>query len=396
MFVLGSIVLGAGAMLAPALPTDGPRIGLAAALALAIVVVGAIGYAALFGWNTLVIDYLWFALLVGIFLAGTLSAGMYRAETQGGIKEYGGWPGPRELAFFIMVAIIFAVPAIVLPVPLDTDAQGFGYLALTLRNAGSLTTLAPYHPEINYLYSPGLPALVAYLGHQLNAGLQNIELAVGAVLSIVFVWVAYDFGNELDSGKTRRTGIVTAVCALIGTGILTTDLDSHYTALLGLVFALAFLTFAIRFQRDGRRADFIAAAITLAGVPLAQPDMTIILVLGYVPWLATMWFAMPRPSVRRWLLMAAGIPLLALILVAPWLAKIAPLLASNISSPFTINPHNLLVMVAYHGGVIVLLSIIGIVLAVRRRNPVDLLMLPWIILLVDFSSIGLLPSIVPS
>src|SRR5579859_2706212 len=299
MFVFGSIVLGAGSMLAPALPTDGPRVGLAAALALAIVIVGGIGYAALFGWNTLVIDYLWFALLVGIFLAGTLSAGMFRAEAQGGIKDYGGWPGPRELAFFIMVGIIFATPALILPVPLDTDAQGFGYLALTLRNGGNLTTLAPYHPEISYLYSPALPAIVAYLGHQLNAGLQNIELAVGAVLGLLFAWVAYDFGNELDSGKSRRLGIVMAVCALIGTGLITTDLDSHYSALLGLVFALAFLTFAIRFQREGRRADFIAAAITLAGVPLAQPDMTIILILGYVPWLilllVSLWLAKPRP-----------------------------------------------------------------------------------------------------
>src|SRR5215216_2227539 len=100
IFIFGSIVLGAGAMLAPAIPTNGPRIGLAAALALAIVVVGAIGYAALFGWDTLIIDYLWFALLVGIFLTGTLSAGMFRSEAQGGVKQYSGWPGPRELAFF--------------------------------------------------------------------------------------------------------------------------------------------------------------------------------------------------------------------------------------------------------------------------------------------------------
>src|SRR5215468_1944522 len=128
IFVFGSIVMGAGAMMAPAIPTHGPRIGLAAALALAIVVVGALFCAALFGWDTLVIDYLWFALLVVIFLGGTLSAGMFRAEAKDGNREYGGWPGPRELAFFTMVGIIFAAPALVLPVPLDTDAQGFGYL----------------------------------------------------------------------------------------------------------------------------------------------------------------------------------------------------------------------------------------------------------------------------
>ncbi len=219
MFVFGSIALGAGAMMAPALPTHGPRVGLAASFALALVVSGGVFNAALFGWSTLIIDYLWFALLVGIFLAGTLSAGMFRTEAKGGIKEYGGWPGPRELAFFLTAAIILAAPALLLPVPLDTDAQGFGYLALTLRNSGSLTTLAPYHPEITYLYSPGVPMLIAYLGTQLHAGLQNIELALGAVLSLLFVWVAYDFGNELDATgeheSERRTGIVFAVCALI-------------------------------------------------------------------------------------------------------------------------------------------------------------------------------------
>src|SRR5258707_15230626 len=93
IFVFGSIVMGAGAMMAPAMPTHGPRIGLAAALALAILVVGALFNAALFGWNTLLIDYLWFALLVGIFLAGTLSAGMFLSEA-GGITEYTGRLGP--------------------------------------------------------------------------------------------------------------------------------------------------------------------------------------------------------------------------------------------------------------------------------------------------------------
>src|SRR5260221_223837 len=271
-------------MLAPALPTHGPRIGLAAGLALAGVVVGAMFYAALFGWSTLVIDYLWFTLLVGIFLAGTLSAEMCRAEAKGGTKEYGGWPGPRELAFFLMVGIIFAAPALLLPVPMDTDAQGFGYLALALRNSGSLTTLAPFHPEITYLYSPGFPALLAYLSHQLQAGLQNIQLALGAVLSIVFVWIAYDFGNEIDPDRERRTGIVFALCALIGT---------------------------------------------------------------------------------------------------------------DIHSPFEVSSHYLLTMFTYHGGLIVLLSAIGIMIAARRRNPADLLMLPWLVLIIDFSSFGILQRIVP-
>jgi hypothetical protein len=395
IFVFASIVFGAGAMLAPAMPTHGPRVGLSAALTLAFVIVGGLFWASLFGWDTLVIDYLWFTLLVIIFLGGTLSAGIQRAESKGDGREYGGWPGPRELAFFTMVALIFAAPALVLPVPLDTDAQGFGYLALMLRNSGSLTTLAPFHPEITYLYSPAFPALVAYLGHQLNAGLQNIQLALGAVLSVLFVWVAYDFGNELDRDRVRRTGIVMACCALLGTGLLTADLDSHYTALLALVFALAFVTFAIRFHREGRRVDFVAAAVTLAAVPLSQPDVTVILALGYVPWLATMWLATPRPTIRRWLGLAVGIPLLALIGIVPWLKQIAPLLSSDIHSPFEISASHLIVMIVYHGGVIVLLSLIGIVLAARRRSAVDLLMIVWLALILDFSSLGILHKIAP-
>lgn len=395
IFILASVVFGAGAMLAPALPTYGPRIGLSGALVLALVVVVGLFYAAIFGWNTLVIDYLWFAVLVGIFFTGAMSAGMFRTEATGGTKEYSGWPGPTELAFFLMVAIVFAVPALSLPVPLDTDAQGFGYLALTMRLSGSLTTLAPFHPEVTYLYSPGFPALAAYLGTHLHAGLQNIQLAIGMVLGVLFVWVAYDFGNELDPDHNRRFGIIMAISALIGTGLLAADLDSHYTAQMALVFALAFLTFAIRFQREGRWVDFIAAAVTLAGVPLSQPDMTIILMLGYVPWLATLWLTSPRPTLRRWLGLAVGIPLVALIGLIPWLRQILPLLNSNLQTPFTTDLRHLLVMIAYHGGVIVLLALIGIVLAVRRRNAVDLLMLVWIVLIIDFSSVGIVKAILP-
>jgi hypothetical protein len=54
-----------------------------------------------------------------------------------------------------------------------------------------------------------------------------------------------------------------------------------------------------------------------------------------------------------------------------------------------------LVIVAYHGGVIVILSAIGIGLAIKRRNPVDLLMLPWLVLIIDASSVGLLKAIIP-
>ncbi len=394
LFVFAAVVFGAGALLSPALPTAQPRIGLASALALAIIVCGAVAAASFGKWDSLLIDYLWFALIVGVFLAGTFSAGMFKAEAEG--RKELGWPGPRELMFLLTVAIVFAAPALTLPVPLDTDAQGFGYLALMIRDGGSLTTLAPYHPEISYLYSPAFPMLVAYLGHQLPVGLQNVELALGAAFSILFIWLAYDFGSELDPEGARRTGLAMAVAALIGTGLLFADLDSHYTTLMALTFALAFLTFALRWLRYGRRFDFLAAAVTLACVPLSHPDTTIVLALGYIPWLLTMWIARPRPTFGRWLGLAAGIPLGALILVSPWLIRIAPLLQSTIQSPFSISLNDLLVLTVYHGVVIVILAAIGVVVAVRRRTPADVLMIGWLALVIDFSSFGLVQHLLPA
>src|SRR5574338_659480 len=83
IFIFGAVIIGAGAILSPAMPTSQPRIGLAAALALGLVMGGAIFWAMLFGWDTLVIDYLLFALVTSIFLFGTLSYGQKRAESRG-------------------------------------------------------------------------------------------------------------------------------------------------------------------------------------------------------------------------------------------------------------------------------------------------------------------------
>ncbi len=393
IFVFAAVVFGAGALFSPTLPTVQPRIGLASALVLAIVLVGAVGWSALVGWDTLIIDYLWFALIVGVFLAGTFSAGMFRAEAEG--KKETGWPGPRELAFLLTVSIVFGVIALTLPVPLGGTAQGFGYLSLTLKLGGGLTTLAPFHPEINTVYSPAFPILVAYLAHQLHAGIQNIELALGAVFAVLFVWLAYDLGSEIDPEGSRRTGIAVAVCTLLGTGLLTADLDSHYTALMALCFTVAFLTFAVRWLNHSKRTDFLAAVVTLACVPLSQPDMAIILSIGYVPWLLTIWLAKPRPTLLRWLALAIGIPGLAIVLSAPWLSKIAPLLGSALGSPAVPRLDNLLVMSVYHGGLIVALAFGGAIIAFRRRSPVDLLMLGWLLLVIDFSSLGLLHNLLP-
>jgi hypothetical protein len=161
IFVFGSVVFGAGAMLAPAWNTAQPRIGLSAALSLGLVMGGAVFWAMLFGWNTLVIDYLLFALVTVIFLGGTLSYGQKRAESRGEVllDSDQGWPGPRDLLFFVFVALLFIIPILILPVPLDTDAQGFGYLGLMAKLGGGFQntcTLASrnFLPLLTRIYDP--------------------------------------------------------------------------------------------------------------------------------------------------------------------------------------------------------------------------------------------------
>jgi hypothetical protein len=407
IFILGAVVMGAGAMLAPAWPTREPRIGLAAALALGVVMMGALAWAMLFGWNTLIIDYLLFALVTVIFLGGTLAVGMTRAESKG--AEYAdadaGWPGPHDLFFFMFVALVFIIPTLILPAPLDTDAQGFGYLALMARQSGSFSTLAPYHPEITYLYSPGFTAIVAYLSQQLGTGLHQVQMGVATVLGFLLVWLAYDLGSDV---RHKALGRAMAVAMLGGVGLFTAYMDSHYTTLLGLTFALAFLIYALRFLRDQRLPDAIAAGLMLGAVALSHPDTTIILMLGYVPWLATMWLGRPRPTLRTWLGLALGIPAIALVGIAPWLWNIYPLLGAAIVSPFARDPNHWRVLVLYHGVWIVPVAVWGAVVGLRRRGMMHhaptttdltqqaaILAVGWLALILDFSTLGILERLAP-
>lgn len=388
IFIFGAVVIGAGAMLAPAWNTREPRIGLNAALALGLVIGGALFWAFLFGWDTLVVDYLLFALVTSIFLFGTLSYGQKRAEERGGelLDRDQGWPGPRDLLFFLFVALLAILPALVLPVPLDTDAQGFGYLALTARLGGGFSTLAPFHPEISYLYSPGFTALIAYLSQQLNQPAHAVQLGVSAVLVIVLVLLAYDFGAEW---RDKRLGRAMALCMLIGTGMLTAYMDSHYTTLLALCFAFAYLIYILRFIRDRGLPDAIAAGLMLGATAISHPDTTIILGLGLAPFMLTMWLGKPRPTIRVWLVLLVSVPFIGVLAISPWLAGIRDLLGSDIASPFERNPNYWQVMILYHGIFIVPLAALGAFIGLRRRDLPAILSVGWLIMALDFSTTGI-------
>ncbi|MFN8527922.1 MAG: hypothetical protein U0670_04860 [Anaerolineae bacterium] len=397
MFIFGAVVIGAGAMLAPAWVTHQPRIGLLAALSLALVTGGAVFWAMAFGWNTLVVDYLLFALVTAIFLFGTLSFGQKRAEARGEelADKDQGWLGPHDLLLFGVAALIFMIPALLLPVPMDTDAQGFGYLGLMARLGGGFNTLAPFHPEVTYLYAPGFTALIAYLSQQLNQGMHAVQLSVGAVLSLLLCLLAYDFGTEFGEGeRDKRFGRAMALCMLLGGGLFAAFMDSHFTTLLALNFAFAFLIFMLRYLRAGTPADLIAAGLMFGATVLSHPDTTIILGLGYGPFLLTMWLSKSRPPFNRWLILVIGVPLVALIGIAPWLLRMRDLLGSDIASPFSRDPDHWKVMLLYHLPVIPF-ALVGAVVGLRRRSAIAILAVGWLLLALDFSTTGILVRLIP-
>lgn len=387
--LLMGIVLGIGLLLASILPSRGARIGLGGALGLALVVDSTWIAAPLIGWSARLGDLVWIGVVLFAALAGWSAALSAEGRPDAPTWKWLSW---RDLLFLGMVIALVGAVLLVLPVPLDTDAQGFGYLALTLRDGGDYMTLAPWHPEIEYLYSPAFPGLVAHLSARFDLGIHHIQLILGGLSVVLFVWLAYDLGCEVDD---RRGGRAYMLAAVLSVGAITAFMDSHFTAMLALIFGLAFLVFVIRFLRTGRWSNALAAAICLAAVPLSQPDTTIAFIIGYGPWLILIWLSRPRPPFVVWLGLAAVIPLVALGLLAPWLISLEELLGSGIESPFVVDSAHWRTMIGMHGGLIVLLALPGLIIGLRRRRPIDLWMIIWLVAIVEFSTLGLLEKALP-
>ena len=129
--------LGIGTLASSILSAQGARIGLGAVAFLALVVDATWLLAPGLGWSSDLIDVLVIAAFGVVVLAAAMTESYYRGTPA---QERWTWPSARDLAFLLVVIALFGAIVMVLPVPLDTDAQGFGYLALMLRD-GALDPL---------------------------------------------------------------------------------------------------------------------------------------------------------------------------------------------------------------------------------------------------------------
>ena len=398
VFIFGAVLLGAGAMLSPAWRTAQPRIALSATLCLALVTGGAVFYTEAFGWDTLVVDYLLFALLSGVVLGGTLSTAQARAEARGErlADQDQGWPGPEDLAFFALVALIVIMPLFHLAAPLGAQGQITAFHSLTTREGESFNLLAPFAPQSSVVTAPGFHALSAYLSLQLDHTIPLIQLSISAVVVFLLVWLAYDFGAELHD---KRLGRSMAIALLLCFGIHRSFLDGHFSELLALLFLAAFLLYALRLLRQFNLADLIAGGLVMGAVIITNLSLSLVAFFGFLSMLGVVWLDRHNAiTVKSRLGLTFGLPLVALLGIAPRLIKNLPLMLPISPSPFTADISNLIHMTRDQGYLILPLVFYGMWSSLRVNGPlrlVSLLMLTWLLLIVEASFTGALGSLIP-
>jgi hypothetical protein len=280
MFIFGAVILGAGAMLAPALPTGQPRIGTAAALALALVTGGAVFWTQLFGYDPLLMDYLLFALVSGVVLGGTLSSAQARAEAKGEELPDAdqGWTGPQDLVFFALVGLLLA-----------------------LLSSFSTAIQAQTAPPIYQL-------LLNYLIAQLEQAPSLIETSVGAVLAFLSVWAIYDVGSEWAGKRIGRTMAIISLALII---ILL--LNAQFIWLMGLLYSAAALLFLLRTGGQLGRLELVVGGL-LVGATL---EVNGFLMLGVV--LFSILISLLNPAGNRQHLKNISLMLVIMVIAtAPW------------------------------------------------------------------------------
>ncbi len=300
------------------------------------------------------------------------------------------WPWPA--IGWGAVAAIFIVPAFVVPLPFDTDAQGFGLLALTVRLSGSITTLAPFWPEINYLYSPAFFLLAAQLADLAGgASMPVVLIGLGHALAVVTVAGVYAVGCEFGD---ERLGAWAAVFSVVGYALFSTVMDSAYTNVLGNFLTAAILVLVFRAARDPGRLKIALAAIALASLPLSHPDSIIHLLLAYIPFYLTIWLARERPTRQQYLTLTVVIPSIAIALCLPWIIRVLPL-AGGVNVHERQNPLESFVwsLVELNGWLPPLLAVGGLAIAVWRRRWSDLWLIGWIVMILEISAYGHLDSL---
>ena len=293
-----------------------------------------------------------------------------------------------------LIALVYLIPAYLVPVPFDTDGQGFGLLIATVRSSGSITTLAPFYPEISWLYSPGYFLLGALLSDVTGAGIHEVMLGLSHLLSLGVIAGVGALGQLLGGhGISRRftssLGWWAAAATAGGVALFTTLMDSAYTNIYGLWLTTTFLFSLGHTLARKSRLNNVIAGLSLASVLLAHPDSIIHLLSAYSLFYVTSLFARPKITVQQYTRMAVSVPILGIIFSFPWIFRILHLV-SQIDVHERQFPHfnHLVWLIKINGFWIPILAMFGLYWAIRRRHWLDVWSVTWLLSIVEFSSLG--------
>jgi hypothetical protein len=360
------------------------RVGIG--LALAVLSVLFSNLASIFGYSLWLMLGVWMAFAAGLVIWWLITRQKHDARPDIAVD----WV---DVLFHLFIFGFFLAPAFVLYLPFDTDAQGFGYLALMVREGGTIDTLAPWQPDVRYLYSPALFVWWAFFSDLFSLPLHQVMLPFTHVLAGLTAWLCIDLGQMLLPDRPRARWLM-PLMLIAGLGFFLTLMDAAYTSVMGFLFVVLFLILVFRVVEKPEPAPGLLASIPLAAAALTHPDTIIILLLGYVPFYATFWLSQERDRhLGVWLFLI--IPAAGIALTVPWTLKVLPLFfEENVVSPFFLSLSHFKQLTLYHGYLVPLLAVGGTVLAVRRRRLADVFMVTWLVLTIDFSMFGLVDQVV--
>ncbi|MEM9951787.1 MAG: hypothetical protein AAF846_09320 [Chloroflexota bacterium] len=245
IFVLSAVLIGVGTMLAPALPTEQPRIGLASSLTLMFIVTGGILWTQFVAWDTLVIDYLLFGSVSLVVLGGTM---MQAQDTHDDDN-----PQPTEwLSWtdFLLLSGIGILCALSLLTPFFPQATEM----ITIQSNANITDLLSFGIKAHTVLS-------AYLSEQLRQDSLLVQQAIISVMTFLLIFTAYDLGTEIKStqlGRIFALGALLILCALL---IVLPTLSQF---LISLLLHLMQVLFIVRYIKHRQLFDAFALAILVS------------------------------------------------------------------------------------------------------------------------------------
>ncbi len=353
-------------------------------LGIAALVVVFSAAASTFGYSFFLQQGLIVALDVGLILA--LRAG--RA-----VRPVRWWPrlDPWQWLLLALIGLVYLAPAFLVPVPFDTDAQGFGLLIATVRAGGSITTLAPFYPQVGWYYSPAFFLFGAQLADLTGAGIHTVMLGFSHLLSLGIIAGIAALGSRLGG---RVSGWWAAVAAAGGVALFTTLMDSAYTNLLGLCLTTTFLWMLGEALRSGKLRDTLLAGMCLSAVLLGHPDSILHLLMAYVLFYVSAFFVCPRMSRSQYLRLTVMIPALGVLFSLPWLMQTLPLVGEiDVHERQSPQMQHLFWLFSINGGWVPLAALLGVWWAARRRHWLDIWSLTWVLPIVEISSLGNLDTL---